>query len=417
MNKQSVLFINTRSELGADVAVHFSLIQHFDPQTIEVHIATNRNAKDYEKALDILRAVKGVRVLGMDLGHELEQKESPDRKSGKFSKLAKFKKVAGATKNVGALFSLFRLARYVVVNQIKVIHSTDRPRDAALSTLLAKLTRRKNVIHAHIKWYPNMGRLTEWALRECTVVLTISEFSRKSFVEGGIPASKVAIVYNSSDSKKFIPTTSHADELRKTLNLPVATPLVGIVARIMLYKGQRELIRSFARVKQVIPEAHLAIIGKEDTRTSGDGYKAQLETLVAELDLTDCVHFVGWSNAMPSVMSELDVLAMPSWEEPFGLAVTEAMLCERPVVGFASGALPEIVLDGKTGCLTPPMDTEAFANALIGLLKNPALREEMGKAGRRRAIEHFSPEEKSAQVVLLYRAMGEGAFSSSLEKI
>src|SRR5690349_8882118 len=71
MTKTRVLFVNTRSQLGADVAVHLTLIQNLNPEQVEVHIATNRNAVDLEKTLGILRAVPGLRIQALDLGHEI----------------------------------------------------------------------------------------------------------------------------------------------------------------------------------------------------------------------------------------------------------------------------------------------------------------------------------------------------------
>jgi starch synthase len=85
-----------------------------------------------------------------------------------------------------------------------------------------------------------------------------------------------------------------------------------------------------------------------------------------------------------------------------GIVNLEAMACETAVVATATGGIPEVVADGSTGLLVPidqgpdgePYDPETFAAALaerVGrLLGDPALAEEMGKAGRRRAIDHFS---------------------------
>ncbi len=70
-HKPRVLFVNTRSALGADVAVHLALIQNFDPERVEVHIATNRHSVDLEKTLRILRAVPHLKILVCDLGHEV----------------------------------------------------------------------------------------------------------------------------------------------------------------------------------------------------------------------------------------------------------------------------------------------------------------------------------------------------------
>jgi glycosyltransferase involved in cell wall biosynthesis len=90
------------------------------------------------------------------------------------------------------------------------------------------------------------------------------------------------------------------------------------------------------------------------------------------------------------------------------LVVTEAMAMERPVVGYNSGALPEIVTDGVEGLLTPPKDIDALANALIALLNDPVRRERMGKAGRKRVLEQFRPRRQADEVAEIYRRIAAG---------
>src|SRR5262249_8980210 len=130
-----VLFVNTRSALGADVAVHLTLIKNFDPARCDVTIATNSRASDAARTLEVLRRVPGLRVVPLNLGYELAGR-------GRMGKLL------GAAGNVGALcFGLLRLIGIVWTRRVDVIHSTDRPRDALVSTLLARLTGRKNLLH------------------------------------------------------------------------------------------------------------------------------------------------------------------------------------------------------------------------------------------------------------------------------
>ena len=104
-------------------------------------------------------------------------------------------------------------------------------------------------------------------------------------------------------------------------------------------------------------------------------------------------------------MRDLDVLAMPSWEEPFGLAVTEAMAMKTPVVGFASGALPEIVNVGEEGILVPARDVAALAAALTKLLRDPDLRCGMGRKGRERVMADFSPGRQAEEVATIYQTV------------
>lgn len=405
--KPRVLFVNTRSALGADVAVHLTLIQNFDPEQVEVHLATNRHAVDLHKTLGILQNVAGLKMQVYDLGHEI---------SGHGQ--GKLKKVLGGLKNLGALLSLLRLVWYVRTCRIDILHTTDRPRDAALTTLLGKLTGAKVVLHLHIKWYPEIGRATTWALKECAAVLAISQFTRRSLTEGGVPDTKIFTVWNATDPAQFDPARGKRGLIRAKFGLSEETPLIGIVARIMIWKGHLELIEALAKVRQALPQVRLAIVGKEDHLAviDGESYAGKVRRRIAELGLEMNVLWAGWFEDMPQVMTDLDVLAVPSWEEPFGLVVTEAMAMERPVVGFDSGALPEIIVTGETGILVPQKDTDALAEALIALLQNPARRAAMGRAGRERVLKHFTPRRQAAEVEAMYRRILSGAFDEVAEQ-
>lgn len=392
-HKVRVLFVNTRNRLGADVAVHLMLIRHFDPAEVEVHIAINRNALERDKMVAAMRDVPGLQPFVLDLGQEVAY-------SG-----GKLGKALGALRNVGLVPALLRLAWYVRRHRIDILHATDRPRDALVSTLLARLTGCANVVHLHIKWYAEIGRFTWMAVERCRGVIAISRFVRESLLAGGVPADKIYTVLNASEPDCFVPDTTPRGRLRSSLGLSAETPLIGIVARVILWKGHMELIEALALVRAVHPEVHLAIVGNEESGEAEDaeGFSAKLRRRIEELDLQHCIHWVGWRDDAPEVMADLDVVAVPSWEEPFGLVVTEAMAMQRPVVGFASGALPEIVTDGVEGLLVPSRDIPALARALIALLNDPALRAEMGCAGRARVLQQFTPERQAREMAEVYR--------------
>ncbi len=392
--KLGVLFVNTRSAAGADVAVHLTLIENFDPSEVRVFIATNRNAGDLEPTLARLARVPHLKTVVCDLGHELSGKG--DGWAGR---------LLSAAKNLGALASLAHLAWFVHYHKIDVLHATDRPRDALFSTLLARLTGRRNIIHCHIKWFAGIGGATDWALRRCSGALAISRFTGASLREGGVPESKIYTALNSIDAARFDPARTPRGLLRQRFGIGAETPLIGIVSRVMVWKGHLELVAALALVRAAVPDARLVIVGQEDLFAAQDGesYEAQVRAKITELGLEDRVHWAGWQGDMPQVMADLDILAMPSWEEPFGLVVTEAMAMQRPVVGFASGALPEIITNGEEGLLVPQKNVAALAEALIALLRDPARRENMGRKGRARVLRDFTPQRQCAEVVEIYR--------------
>jgi len=88
--------------------------------------------------------------------------------------------------------------------------------------------------------------------------------------------------------------------------------------------------------------------------------------------------------------------------EPFGRVLVEAMAMEVPVVAFARGAVPEIVLDGRTGLLVERGGEEALARAVIGLIKDPERRKMMGMEGRKRVESLFSAELMVEKIMQIY---------------
>lgn len=392
-----VLFVNTRSTLGADVAVHLTLVEHLDPAAVAVYIATNRHSADLDKTVRWIQKAPQTRLLVCDLGHEL----SGDNRVSK---------ALSGLRNLTAVVTLLQLVRLIRRERITILHTTDRPRDAAFTTLLGKLTGASVVLHLHLKWTSDIGRAAHWAARHARAFIGISKFTCQSMIDGGLPAGRIAMVYNASDATRFNPATANTGTLRSRLGLNQDVPLVGLVGRFTVWKGHLDLVTAFARVRELVPGARLVLVGRvsADDAAGEDSYVSQIKRRISELNITDAVHWVEWVTDTPGVMKDLDVLAMPSWEEPFGLVVTEAMAMERPVVGYASGALPEIITDGVDGLLVPPRDTEALAMALASLLGDPERRAAMGKRGRQRVVTDFGPRRQADEVAALYRVVAQG---------
>lgn len=161
--------------------------------------------------------------------------------------------------------------------------------------------------------------------------------------------------------------------------------VVGTVARLSREKGVDILLAAFALVHQAIPMSHLLVVG--DGRQS-----AFLKDLAAQLRIAEAITWTGqvsWEDAI-RCMGCMDIVAVPSRYEGFGLTAIEAMACGRPVVASRVDGLPELVRDMVTGRLTPLEDATALSTALIDLLKNEGRRKIMGAAARRHAEECYA---------------------------
>ena len=114
------------------------------------------------------------------------------------------------------------------------------------------------------------------------------------------------------------------------------------------------------------------------------------EKLAAELGCLDRTTFTGWRTDIPDLMAASDIVIVSSYQEGFGLTMTEAMGASRPVIAYDTGAPPEVVCHGETGFIVCEGDFQALAERSIELVQDPALRHRMGAAGLARARDKFS---------------------------
>ncbi|HET6392867.1 MAG TPA: glycosyltransferase [Blastococcus sp.] len=186
--------------------------------------------------------------------------------------------------------------------------------------------------------------------------------------------------------------------LRDELGLPADARLIALVGRIEDQKGADLLVRAVPAVVAQVPQAHVLVVG-EGTR------RAEAEALAGELGVSGHVHFTGWRHDLADVMRAVDVLALPSRWEAFGIVNLEAMAAAKPVVGFAVEGIPEVVVHGETGLLSPAGAVDDLARDLVRVLTDPALAADLGAAGRRRFLGTFTPERMVEAHVRLYEEL------------
>jgi glycosyltransferase involved in cell wall biosynthesis len=151
-------------------------------------------------------------------------------------------------------------------------------------------------------------------------------------------------------------------------------PVIGFVGRVERRKGPLDLVRAAPAIKQGADGARIVIVG-DDPYGSDPGYTRSV------LESPEIEHYP-WVENAPGLMRHLDVLVLPSYREPFGTVLAEAMAVGTPVVATAVDGLPEVVADGVSGRLVHPGDPSALAAAVLDVL---AHREAMAAAAREQA--------------------------------
>ena len=203
----------------------------------------------------------------------------------------------------------------------------------------------------------------------------------------GAQRSRLALVPCGVDISTFRPVDRR--EARNELGLPEG-PTVAYVGRLVPRKGVDTLVEAFALLPRHL-DARLVIVGGEPG-AEGSAEVARLSALARKLKVTKRVTFTGSrpQQDLYRYYGAADAAVTVPHYEPFGMTPLEAMACGVPVVGSRVGGIKTSVVDGETGYLVPPKDPKALADRLLRLLSDGALRDRMGRAGRRRVEEHYT---------------------------
>jgi glycosyltransferase involved in cell wall biosynthesis len=200
---------------------------------------------------------------------------------------------------------------------------------------------------------------------------------------------------------------SRADA-RQQLGISQTEKVVLYVGRFDPRKGIETLVRAVGQSTLRETENLRLIIGGGSRPGQSDGIERdRIEGIVAELGLQAITLFPGrlGLDNLHLYYAAADVCVVPSHYEPFGLVAIEAMASNTPVVASAVGGLQFTVIPEVTGLLAPAKDETAFANAIDRILSNPAWRDELSQAGRKRVETMFSWDGVASQLGKLYKRL------------
>ncbi len=245
-------------------------------------------------------------------------------------------------------------------------------------------------------------RFSRWFIdRFSDEVICISEAVRKQF--GHFVADdphKYQLVYNalelepaSEDQVLFKLNDPQRDILRALslhgLGLPeIKTFRIGYIGRLSVGKGFHELLEAFTQLQNRGVYAELLVAGN----FVDQAYEARIRDMIERGRLGHTVRFLGYRNDLKSLYEVLDVLVVPSVNEPFGRVVIEAMANGVPCIASESGGIPEIIDQGMTGLMYPPGDVYALAGLIEEVMVAFWKLETIRQNARRMVHERFNIE-------------------------
>ncbi|HOT33751.1 MAG TPA: glycogen synthase [Rhodoglobus sp.] len=264
-------------------------------------------------------------------------------------------------------------------------------------------------------------RVSSWiektAFEGAAAIIAVSEGMRRDILRSypSLDEAKVSVVHNGIDLSRW--QSVDDPELVRGLGIDPDRPSVVFVGRITRQKGLPYLLRAAALLP---PEVQLVLCaGAPDTPEILAEVQAGVAALQAERSGVVWLDTLLSQHELSAVLTQATTFVCPSVYEPLGIVNLEAMACSAPVVGTATGGIPEVVDDGVTGRLVPieqlqdgtgtPVDPDRFvadlAAALTEVVSDPAAAKRMGEAGRLRAERDFSWTTIAERTTEIYRGL------------
>lgn len=264
-------------------------------------------------------------------------------------------------------------------------------------------------------------RVSSWIERDAFLaadaVIAVSHGMKRDILRSypTLDEQRVSVVHNGIDLERWHPV--HDDSLLRTLGIDPDRPSVVFVGRITRQKGLPYLLRAAAKLPKDVQLVLCA--GAPDTPEILAEVRAGVAELQKERTGVVWIEELLSQHDLSAVLTSATTFVCPSVYEPLGIVNLEAMACGAPVVGTATGGIPEVVDDGVTGRLVPidqtddgtgtPLDPQRFVDDLARILtevvSDPEAAKRMGSAGRDWAERDFGWQQISKRTQDVYRTV------------
>lgn len=288
---------------------------------------------------------------------------------------------------------LRRIARIARERNVDVIH-THNSRSNFFGILLRLLSGIPSVATAHSRHIQ-----LHWMFNDRVIAASeaTARYQRRfNFVR----ASRLDLVYNFVDPRHVaVESGAVRQRVRGEFGADARCLLVAAVGNVIPRKGQLHLVEAMPHVLDAVPEARLLVVGDH----TNPAYSAEVHARAKSLGVESSIHWAGNRADVAEILRACDLFVLGSREETLPLAILEAMAAGLPVVATNVGGVPECVLQNQTGVLVPAGDSNALAEALVGLLRDEDLRRRLGRAGRERVLRHFSVESQAPKIESVFQ--------------
>jgi len=202
-----------------------------------------------------------------------------------------------------------------------------------------------------------------------------------------VDKEKIDVIYNGIDLERFN-CPDDKNDIKQSLDIPEHARIIGCVANIKSWKGQRHLIRAMVSINERYPDYYLLLVGTY--RDDGAALREEIEQLVDDLKLKKKVKFLGRREDVPQLLSQFDICVLPTESEGLPNSLLEYMTAGKPIIATDIAGNNEVIENERNGLLVKPADPLALANKLMYLIENSDVCDRIGKAAYDDVIRKFS---------------------------
>ena len=296
--------------------------------------------------------------------------------------------------------SLARLIKNVCAeHKIDLIHAHDSHAHTAafLSAVIYK-NKTPIVLSRRVDFKVSGNLFSRWKYNHSNIksIIAVSEAIKTILLPVINKKEIINVVYDCIDLSRY-QDESDVHFLKRELNLPLTTKLIGNLSALADHKDYPTFIRTANELLKSHSNIHFVV--------AGDGpLREEIMNSVKVMGLEQHITFLGFRKDVPPILKSLDVFLMTSKTEGLGSVLLEAFACGIPVVSTNAGGIPEIVKQNQTGLIAPVGDEQELANQVDQLLSNDELRNSLVNNATE-FVKHFSIKATALQTKAVYQSL------------
>jgi len=383
-DRKTILFISSRSDIAGGENYLLSVMRHLDRRRFEPLVLLPGIGK-FSAALQSLSVA--TEIIEVDYSSITQQQPW-------------YKLMEGTDRRIKRIIEIIRM------NDVRLVHTnSNKIIDGAFAARFAGIP---HLYLAHIEYQPNMPIFERVPLQPATFaelmgglsagIVAVSEGVAQALCPP-LTRDRVRVIHNGLEIDRLDQAAEGSRTLREEMGLDDKSLLVTAVGRIHPDKGFDNLLAAAAQaIRHQSINAHIMIVGAEDDRR----YAALLRGQARELGIEPNVHFLGFREDVPRILSQTNVFVLSSRREGHPYALLEAMASGCASVATRCNGVEDTVMDGKTALLVNIDDVTGMANGIARLAQDDKLRGELARAARADIRSRFAAQTCVESLMAVY---------------